>query len=572
MSGLQFDNTPKGGNAVRRAALVIPSLLLLALAILLLQWPPGATAQPSLQQLITYNTLRVYGESRRDVVTFTGSLADDDPTFNRPEPGTVCTLSGIGTAVFYDTYTIAGGGTLVISMRGTWSGAGTLPDPFVVLYDGSFDPANPCTNFVAAGDNGGVGYDTLLEVEVPFGTYVIVATSYDDGQTGTYDLRVEQSYEGPGSGAAFDPVTGQFPEDPPYTDPLPIFNPQLPQAPPKDSITWNPIFMSELETQDENRPKGLYQKLIANGLNVSEKVWFRMWYEPEHWDKDLNASGALDRDDQGQPLAPVNPTPTDIDEWYPAIMQEFTYLIMELDLVANKPEPTYGRAGATSFLFPIGMREEDRFDPHGYGLTSLDANFDGTPDIVHVESELTLQSRTGIAADFDGDGAIEPLDADAIPLNGDELAVFRLDTLEVPIGGYIQFLDHLVQLKAVFNNGVTLRVWYTGDLTPADLGSPFLGTQAMLLAGTAPPTQLIPAGGGNTGVPTGPFFAYLENVDTEEGTALLMLGRALGATHSAMEDAPGSLDDRPGDPWFLKRFYVDGHEYNVVAIKTRGTT
>ena len=24
----------------------------------------------------------------------------------------------------------------------------------------------------------------------------------------------------------------------------------------------------------------------------------------------------------------------------------------------------------------------------------------------------------------------------------------------------------------------------------------------------------------------------------------------------------------PGDPWFLKRFYVDGHEYNVVAIKT----
>ena len=24
----------------------------------------------------------------------------------------------------------------------------------------------------------------------------------------------------------------------------------------------------------------------------------------------------------------------------------------------------------------------------------------------------------------------------------------------------------------------------------------------------------------------------------------------------------------PGDPWYLKRFYVDGHEYNVTAIKT----
>ena len=123
----------------------------------------------------------------------------------------------------------------------------------------------------------------------------------------------------------------------------------------------------------------------------------------------------------------------------------------------------------------------------------------------------------------------------------------------------------------MFDTGVTVRIWHTGDIGPVDLGTRFLGVEAMVLAGTVGPLQYIPPGGGNTGVPTGPFFVYLENVDTKDGTALLMVGRALGATHSAMEDGPGSLDDRPGDPWFLKRFYVDGHEYNVVAIKTRGS-
>ena len=48
----------------------------------------------------------------------------------------------------------------------------------------------------------------------------------------------------------------------------------------------------------------------------------------------------------------------------------------------------------------------------------------------------------------------------------------------------------------------------------------------------------------------------------------VIVGRALGATHSAMDDARGGHDLRPGDPWYLKRFFVDGHEYNVVALYT----
>ena len=121
-------------------------------------------------------------------------------------------------------------------------------------------------------------------------------------------------------------------------------------------------------------------------------------------------------------------------------------MLMEPKPLAEKPEPTYGQAGSTSLVFPVGMRGEDYLAPYGYGLTSLDGNFDGIPDIVHVDSEQTISETTRIAVDFDGDGPGEKLDPDGKGLSGDELAVFRLDPLEVPIGVYVQFLDHLVRL------------------------------------------------------------------------------------------------------------------------------
>ncbi|HUT16283.1 MAG TPA: hypothetical protein VMY98_08575, partial [Anaerolineae bacterium] len=225
-----------------------------------------------------------------------------------------------------------------------------------------------------------------------------------------------RGHEGAGNPDADDPVLDTDPEDPPYTEHMPIFNPQMEQAPRKDSITWNPLFMSEFETFDENRAYGLYNQIFAGPTNATEKVWFRTWYEPWHWDKDLNANDELDIDPETEePYAPG-----ERDEWYPAVMQEFTYMLMEADLLANKPEPLAGQVGRTSFVFPVGMREEDLFAPdgsvdgtspnarYGYGLTSLDGDFDGVPDIVYVESELTLFDKTRVAADFDGNRVINP--------------------------------------------------------------------------------------------------------------------------------------------------------------------
>ena len=382
-----------------------------------------------------------------------------------------------------------------------------------------------------------------------------------------------------------DPViTSLRPEDAPYTNPEAIFNPQLAQAPLKDSVTWNPLFMSEFETRDENQ--SLYTQVFAGSHNATEKVWFRMWYEPWHWDKDLNHSNALDV----QTTAQLPYTDSLHDEWYPAVMQEFTYMLMEPKRLVDEPAPVAGEVGQTSFVFPVGMRKADLFvngvvpqvdatsarARYGYGLTSLDADFDGQSDIVRVESELTLFDKTHIAADFNGNGYIDPLDLDGTELNGNELAILRLDGKSVAVNQAVQFLDHMIVVKQVSDRSVQVEVWYTGDKTPYRLDQQTLYLGDMLLSGRMAPSDHIRAvanGGTGTNVcdyPTGPFFAYLESIDQAEGKARLWVGRALGAAHSSMEDTNGLPDTRQGDPWFLKRFYVDGHEYNVVALKTIG--
>jgi hypothetical protein len=79
-----------------------------------------------------------------------------------------------------------------------------------------------------------------------------------------------------GDTAATDPVLSTSPEDPPYTDPMSVFDPEGTQAPSRDLVTFNPAWMYEGATRDENWAKGLYQQILTP-INASEKVWFRMW-------------------------------------------------------------------------------------------------------------------------------------------------------------------------------------------------------------------------------------------------------------------------------------------------------
>ena len=457
-------------------------------------------------------------------------------------------------------------------------------------------------------------------------------------------LRVygEDSF-GPGDSSVRDPLTGNVVEDLPYTESIAPFDPQHIQAPPKDSITFNPLLLSvynnggEFETSFLSKIKA-YTKATPGDdpilKDAIEKVFWRQWYEPMHWDKDVDCNGLLEcviydggdgivdtmpfGDDEYAPGVDIDDTgkfgeelilpgangilesvpgdangdgvvdrrccvddriSCDPDEAYPAIMQEYTFMLLEGKKWSpvDKPEPTHGQPGGTQFVFPVGMRATDFDSDCGYGLTSLDADFDGEPDIVNVESELSLfKDVTRIAADFNGNDMIDPLDNDGFQLSGDELVVFTIDPTTLKTGERVQFLDHMVEVDTIYNSDqVRLKVYYMGDVELSDGDTRTVAVNDMLLA-EGGSTQIIEAvsnGGDGTNIcdEAMPWFAWIEDVDfseeISERTATIVVGRALGHAHTSMEESEDVSDGTP-DPWFLKRFYVDGHEYNVVAIET----
>jgi len=401
-----------------------------------------------------------------------------------------------------------------------------------------------------------------------------------------------------GSDVIVDANTGNVPEDPPYTDPEGPFSPLSTEAPDFDYVTWNPAWISERLGEQGLRDmwpglQGLDEVSAASnirigGQNGSQKVWLRHWYEPTHLDKDLNADNCLtDDNNDGQPDAQVNPRPSNDDEWYPAIMTELTYLLMDNELpIANPdedvlddsaPRPACGRAGRTRIIFPTGVEEaatDAAGDLVGYGLTSLDADFDGDIDMVNVASEITLADDLGVNLDFDGDGVLDDLDGDRGafgPLSCDELVVLHTDATRLGAGDMLQFLDHFVKIRTVADSSAVLEVWYTGDLQPRLVQTRSIGVGSAALAGDVGPLQLVNEGQGNVGVPIGAWFVHVQAVDVGDGTVTMTVGRALGAPCASMEDAPQSTNLSVGGPWFLKRFYVDGHEYNVVAVMSCDT-
>gem|GEM_PF-3489712 len=351
-----------------------------------------------------------------------------------------------------------------------------------------------------------------------------------------------------------DPVTDQVVEDRPYTQVAAPFDPRHAQAPAGDFLTWNPAWLSAIETPDENWE--LYTKLQAGTQPAAAQVWFRQWYEPQHWDLDLNANGILD----------------DADISYPAVMQEFTYMLMDSRNLATA-RPGYGPAGNTTLVFPIGQTSVASQTPADYGLASLSPTFDNHTAVVHVESERSLAALTGVEVDLNGNGQIDSLDSDQVRLSGDELVVLRLAPISLAAGMQIQFLDHTVVLSEFYRDRIKVEIFYTGNATREDVGPVDLFVGDMALAGDryAGPPEFIRAGSQYIGkVPPGAWFIWLKQMNITERVAQVVLGRALGATHSAMQAGSNLPNTSVGDFWFLKRFYVGGHEYNVTAIQAQG--
>lgn len=123
-------------------------------------------------------------------LNFSGTLELADPVFNRPlsiAQGGSCALSGVGTAVHYDTYTYTTttSGNVTISIK-PGDGATITPsgaDTYIALYGpGGFNPASPCTNFIASNDDDGGSALSRIVTTTPLapGTYTIVFTSFDN--------------------------------------------------------------------------------------------------------------------------------------------------------------------------------------------------------------------------------------------------------------------------------------------------------------------------------------------------------------------------------------------------------
>ena len=126
-----------------------------------------------------------------------GSFDAQDSTFNRPL--TCSALSGVGTAVSYDTITLnnSGASTATVNVRLGQSGdpaaaCGTVIDPYMVLYDGSFNPASPLTNCLLVNDDTNGAADrcpSMTGVSIPSGqTRVFVLTTFDNGDFFNYEV------------------------------------------------------------------------------------------------------------------------------------------------------------------------------------------------------------------------------------------------------------------------------------------------------------------------------------------------------------------------------------------------
>ena len=79
---------------------------------------------------------------------------------------------------------LTAGTTYIATLAGYPSGAGTLPDPYFYLYDST-------GTLIASNDDGGPGLESLLSFVASYsGTYYLVAGSFGNNDTGTYEMSI----------------------------------------------------------------------------------------------------------------------------------------------------------------------------------------------------------------------------------------------------------------------------------------------------------------------------------------------------------------------------------------------
>lgn len=113
--------------------------------------------------------------------TVSGNLTSVSPVFNRPN---------ISNPFYYKAYNFVAPSTetAIFEVKNAVLSDGT--DTYMYLYQTSFDPLSPTTNLIAADDDGGVGFYSLISQSLTQGvTYILVFTTFSSGSTGVFSLQ-----------------------------------------------------------------------------------------------------------------------------------------------------------------------------------------------------------------------------------------------------------------------------------------------------------------------------------------------------------------------------------------------
>ena len=131
------------------------------------------------------------------VTTISGEIDPADPTWTRPfvNNSGICNPSNIGVGVSYETFTftISQPDTYTFSMPSIVG-----PDFFAALYQGPFDPTQPCNNLLATDDDtNGTEPEIVITLTLAPGDYTLVTTTFaPDPNAGPYSYNVSSANGG----------------------------------------------------------------------------------------------------------------------------------------------------------------------------------------------------------------------------------------------------------------------------------------------------------------------------------------------------------------------------------------
>jgi hypothetical protein len=130
-----------------------------------------------------------------NTTSITGVLTTNDPTYRRGDGNntTNYSQSNIGTSVFFKTYTFVANSTgpLTIETTGGTLNGDSPFDTYFSLYQSSFNPASPATNFLRGDDDSGaLLFASRLTQNITAGTtYILVVSTYANGTIGSFTLQ-----------------------------------------------------------------------------------------------------------------------------------------------------------------------------------------------------------------------------------------------------------------------------------------------------------------------------------------------------------------------------------------------